>query len=272
MAKDTNTYIGRMEHFITQDMKRLSPSEVKLFLLLFHLNNKSMWAEWFEVGNRILSLFVGLDERNLLRTKKGLKEKGLIDFTPGKRGQPTKYRLFMPGEIDSMSKYTGKNDIETDILTDIETDIETTPQTRMNTGADKPLRHKTKDIRHITPPKGGADDLFQTFYDAYPKKQDKQRAKKIFLKLNPDEELFQRMMAALEAQKASYKASSDWQQSGWKYFKMPSTWLYNARWEDEVQVNPPSHENTIEQRDAERRAQAAAEEAYLKGADASGET
>lgn len=154
MAKDTNTYIGRMEHFITQDMKRLSPSEVKLFLLLFHLNNKSMWAEWFEVGNRILSLFVGLDERNLLRTKKGLKEKGLIDFTPGKRGQPTKYRLFMPGEIDSMSKYTGKNDIETDILTDIETDIETTPQTRMNTGVEKPLRHKTKEIRRRERKKG----------------------------------------------------------------------------------------------------------------------
>lgn len=245
-----SSYIDRMEHFITQDMKRLSPSEVKLFLLLFHLNNKSMWAEWFEVGNRILSLFVGLDERNLLRTKKGLKEKGLIDFTPGKRGQPTKYRLFMPGEIDSMSKYTGKNDIETDILTDIETDIETTPQTRMNTGAEKPLRLKTKDIRRR-----------------------ERKKSKSFSPPNIEE------VKAYFAEKGyhtdpqyfyDYFTEGDWHDSNGKPVK---SWKQKAvQWEKHEKVNPPSHENTIEQRDAERRAQAAAEEAYLKGADANGET
>ena len=250
MAKDTNTYIGRMEHFITQDMKRLSPSEVKLFLLLFHLNNKSMWAEWFEVGNRILSLFVGLDERNLLRTKKGLKEKGLIDFTPGKRGQPTKYRLLMTGEIDSMSKYTGKNDIETDILTDIETDIETTPQTRMNKGVAGPLRHKTKEIRRRERKKSKSFS---------PPNVDEVKAYVIEKELHIDPQRF-----------VNYFEAENWHDKNGRPVK---SWKRKAlEWEKHEKVNPPSYENTIEQRDAERRAQAAAEEAYLKGADANGET
>lgn len=143
-----HSYIDRMEHFILHDLNGLSPSEVKLFLQLFHLNNKSMWAEWFNVGNLLLSSFTGLDERNLLRTKKGLKAKGLIDFKPGRRGKPTQYKIYTPGELETMSNNPGNNDIETDIETDILTDIETASRSQVPQGAAGPLRHKTKDIRH----------------------------------------------------------------------------------------------------------------------------
>ncbi len=254
-----SSYIDRMEHFILNDLKRLSYSEVRLFLCLFYLNNKAMWEEWFEVGNKILSLFVGLDERNLLRTKKGLKTKGLIDFTPGKRGQPTKYKLFTPGELLSMSKKMGNNDIQTDILTDILTDIETRAQSLTPQGETHHLRHKTKDIRHIPPTPKGENAHFLTFWKAYPKKKDKKRAERAFLKLNPQEELLERIMAALEVQ----KNTPDWQKNGGQYIPMASTWLNGARWEDEI-TPAPSLDLTREEQEARRRAQREEEERYLK--------
>lgn len=263
-----SSYIDRMEHFIKVGCMKLSLYELRLYLYLFHLNNRAIWREWFEVSNITLSALTGLSERNMIRAKNGLKDKGFIDFIPGRRGKPSKYRLSTPDELENLSNCTVKIDSITDSVTDSVTDREKVSQNRMNKGVAGPLRHKTKDIRHITPPKGGASDLFQTFYKSYPKHKGKQAAVRAFLKLRPDTDLFQRIMAALEAQ----KASNEWQEDGGRYIPYPAKWLNGRRWEDEMEVNPPSHENTIEQRDAERRAQAAAEEAYLKGADANGET
>ena len=150
MAKDTDTYIGRMEHFSKEGCMKLSLHELRLYLYLFHLNNRAMWREWFEVGNMTLAAHMRLPESNLIRAKKGLKEKGFIDFIPGKRGKPSKYRLSTPDELETLSNYTVKNDSVTDSVTDSEKAAKRyTPQ-----GLEGPLRHKTKDIRHREREKG----------------------------------------------------------------------------------------------------------------------
>ncbi len=76
--------------------------------------------------------------------------------------------------------------------------------------------------------------LFDRFWKAYPKKRDKLRARKAWIKLNPDMELCRVMARALEQQ----KQSSDWLKDGGAYIPNPSTWLNNRRWEDEADELP----------------------------------
>ena len=154
MAKDTDTYIGRMEHFIEDGCMKLSLYELRLYLYLFHLNNRAIWREWFEVSNITLSALTGLSERNMIRAKNGLKNKGFIDFIPGRRGKPSKYRLATPDELENLSNFTVKIDSITDSVTDSVTDREKVSKRYTPQGLAGPLRHKTKDIRHRERKKG----------------------------------------------------------------------------------------------------------------------
>lgn len=70
---------------------------------------------------------------------------------------------------------------------------------------------------------------FATFWKAYPKKQDKQRAMKAFDKAMKQTDL-ETMLAALEVQ----KHSADWKKDGGQYIPLPTTWLNGCRWEDEA--------------------------------------
>lgn len=87
-------------------------------------------------------------------------------------------------------------------------------------------------VNNIPPlfPKGGdRANLFEKFYSAYPKHQAKKQALKAFEKLNPDEELFAAIMAALENQ----KQSDQWQRDNGQFIPLPASWLNWRRWEDE---------------------------------------
>ena len=70
---------------------------------------------------------------------------------------------------------------------------------------------------------------FNAFYAHYPLKKSKAPARKAFMKLNPDAELYQKIMDAVTAQ----KGSRQWQDK--QYIPHPSTWLNQERWEDEVE-------------------------------------
>ena len=89
----------------------------------------------------------------------------------------------------------------------------------------------TKDIPPISP-KGKTDcsDLFNQFWDAYPKHIAKQSAVKAFEKLKPDEKLLEAMLKAVEMQ----KESKQWGKDGGAFIPYPATWLSQRRWEDEL--------------------------------------
>ena len=89
----------------------------------------------------------------------------------------------------------------------------------------------TKDIPPISP-KGKTDcsDLFNQFWDAYPKHIAKQSAVKAFEKLKPDEKLLEAMLKAIELQ----KESKQWEKDGGAFIPYPATWLNQRRWEDEL--------------------------------------
>lgn len=74
--------------------------------------------------------------------------------------------------------------------------------------------------------------MFDRFWAAYPRHENKQAAKKAFAKVDPDEELLLAILTAIEKQ----KSSSQWQENGGQYIPHPATWLNGCRWEDELQT------------------------------------
>lgn len=84
----------------------------------------------------------------------------------------------------------------------------------------------------VTPkPPKGADALFEKFWSAYPSKVAKDAARKAFAKRDPDAELVARMLAAIEAQRASVR----WTKDGGQYIPNPATWLNGGCWQDGIE-------------------------------------
>ena len=80
------------------------------------------------------------------------------------------------------------------------------------------------------PLKGQEDALFDSFWQKYPKKVDKQNAIKAFKRLKVSDEMLESMICSLEKQ----KKSEQWQRDGGAFIPYPSTWLNGRRWEDET--------------------------------------
>ena len=72
------------------------------------------------------------------------------------------------------------------------------------------------------------DILFERFWTAYPRKVNKPGAKRAFEKINPDEQLLETMLKAIEQQ----KRSAQWQEM--QYIPHPATRLNQERWKDTV--------------------------------------
>lgn len=86
------------------------------------------------------------------------------------------------------------------------------------------------------------EQRFDEFWAAYPRKTGKGYARKIFLKLAPNKELFEKMMVSLEAA----KQCEQWVKDHGQYIPHPSTWLNQGRWEDEYDtaVSEPRKDDT----------------------------
>ena len=80
--------------------------------------------------------------------------------------------------------------------------------------------------------KARLDSAFELFWAAYPNKKAKQDALKAFMKLAPDENLLDQMLAALETQ----KSSQQWRKDNGQFIPLPATWLNGKRWTDQQQA------------------------------------
>lgn len=74
-----------------------------------------------------------------------------------------------------------------------------------------------------------SDERFNGFWREYPKHVAKQSAIKAWEKLNPDDELVERIITAVQKQ----KKWDQWKQDNGKYVPYASTWLNQGRWDDE---------------------------------------
>lgn len=94
----------------------------------------------------------------------------------------------------------------------------------------------------ITPKKPKVDEqAFNTFWAEYPKKVGKSVATASWVKINPDKELFDKIMLGLK----NYKSSKQWAEQDGRFINNPSTWLNQKRWEDELNCALPKRKEKI---------------------------
>ncbi len=89
-----------------------------------------------------------------------------------------------------------------------------------------------------------SDELFNTFWEAYPNKKAKQSALKAWKKVKPNAALFEKIMKAIELQ----KRGEDWQRESGRFIPHPATWLNAGRWDDEIKIKEVSNNGEAGQR------------------------
>lgn len=82
--------------------------------------------------------------------------------------------------------------------------------------------------------------LFDRFWAAYPRKQNKERARRAWRRLNPDLALCRVMAKALELD----KRSRQWRKDNGEYIPYPSSWLNGRMWENEHNQPEAAPENS----------------------------
>lgn len=78
--------------------------------------------------------------------------------------------------------------------------------------------------------KGVLGGRFDEFWSAYPRKVGKGDARKRWEKIKPDDTLFEKIMASVEAA----KQSKEWRKDNGEYIPYPATWLNREGWEDDL--------------------------------------
>ena len=117
--------------------------------------------------------------------------------------------------------------------TDTDTDTDTVPGAAQY----EPL----KIPKELEAKRAGVHPLFDTFWQAYPKKVGKADALKAFTKLKPDNELMQTILAAI----AQWSKTDQWSKDNRQYVPMPATYIRGRRWEDELPQQDKPKERTI---------------------------
>ena len=73
-------------------------------------------------------------------------------------------------------------------------------------------------------------EIFDAFWKVYPKRSNKPDAVRAFIELNPDQQLFDRMIEEIEAQ----KLSMEWKEGNGRHIPLPAKWLRDHRQKDET--------------------------------------
>lgn len=103
---------------------------------------------------------------------------------------------------------------------------------------------KTEEIENI-------NKKFEIFWNLYPRKLKKQKAKEWFQKNKPSNELFTIMITALK----KFIDSKEWKSNNGQFIPHPTTWLNQKRWEDlsnEGELSSGNNERNNNQYDEQR--------------------
>ena len=115
-------------------------------------------------------------------------------------------------------------------------DIEFLPMTTKRQPTDNQVGDKrrpklSKDkVSEVNTDQSASDNAFVVFWNLYPYKVGKKAAWKAWQKVKYTPELGAKIMASLEA----WKASPQWTKDDGRYIPHAATWLNGERWEDEV--------------------------------------
>ena len=163
----------------------------------------------------------GMSERTLQEQLRALKRRGYISISDGDGGAGRR-KIYAginplqenPAEICGVTpqKTAGSNNNKKD-----NNNPPTSPP-----GGERVKRRRRKAACEWEP------EIFERFWDAYPRGEDKAAARYEWDEIHADRELMRKMSAALDRQ----KKTDDWRRGiGIPY---ASRWLRNRRWEDEI--------------------------------------
>ena len=161
-----------------------------------------------------------------------------------------RYRERKKAEVDAQRDVTG--DVTGDAQRDVTGDVTSRPreEKRREEEIHTPTGTETKPQKPAAEKKRKPDEhpLFAAFWDAYPRKVDKPDARDVFAKIDPDETLLAKMIAAI----SRARAGDEWREEGGKYIPYPAKWLRRRRWEDEPLAAPkPAEPIYVKLRDLE---------------------
>jgi hypothetical protein len=204
---------------------RLSSSEKLLYAEITSLAQKDGYCF---ANNAYFAKLYGVSKSTVTRWISNLQEQGYvkIDLIKDSKGAIEMRKIIIIDSLDLYSKMIGG--------------YTQNPQEGIRKNAYyNNININNTSINNIPPisPKGDDDveELFNRFWQAYPKHKAKQTALKAFKKLKADEALLETMLKAIEQQ----KQSPQWQRDNGQYIPYPATWLNQRRWEDETDKPEP---------------------------------
>ena len=87
-------FIQQLKAFDEISFGNLTPNAIAIYLRLFLINNRTGWQEWFTESDYWLGRAVGISRREtIISALNVLKQKGLIEFERGRKGQQSKYKI-----------------------------------------------------------------------------------------------------------------------------------------------------------------------------------
>ena len=156
--------------------------------------------------------------------------------------QKTLITLGFTGDCEKESEKGNEKGVKNDWKRIQETENEKEKRSKREKEKEKEINKNDKNVINnnpLYPPRDEEahihsikDNLFDLFWQSYPKKIGKGYAKKCFDKIKPSKELVDTMIEAINVQ----KKSEMWQRDKGQYIPNPSTWLNQQRWLDDLNV------------------------------------
>jgi DNA-binding MarR family transcriptional regulator len=200
-------------------LRDLNLREKLLLALVVSFNSKGLRA-----GNEELSVLLDVWPSRVSRLLKSLEEKGYVRI----ENPQSRYRvvhLLQSAQVEDVLLAIKRNSRSGALAT------LSTPTVALSSNTIEELKrttaHKAKPVCE--------DGAFDRFWAAYPKKQKKLEAQKIWGKLKPDVELAGQIIKDVQRRKDTF----DWTKENRKYCPLPSSYLNGRRWEDEIEATDP---------------------------------
>ena len=227
--------IKEINAFYKLDMPgQMSFTAQSLYMALLHMANEIYSCD-LTPSNGLLMAKTGIkDVKTLEKARQELINLGLITYIDNAKSRLAgKYHIIgLEGQlVDNFRKKSGENPEEIPGSSgkfSPHIQEENREEENSNPPIIPPEENEEPEPKRKQP-KPKSDNRFNEFWLAYPRKDAKKDAQKVWDKLNPDEILFKDIMGGLERA----KKSRDWIKDAGQYIPYAATWLNGERWKDE---------------------------------------